>query len=124
MPNVSLRPLDYTFLDGLDLVQDLVYYQLLMEVNVHQAKTHLSKLLRRVAGGDEIIISRAGVPMARLVAVEPRATPRPVGMYRGQFTVPDDFDAPLPDEVLSLFTGKKPRRAKRAGKKSRRRPVA
>ena len=92
-----------------------------MEVNIHQAKTHLSRLLLRVAGGEEITIARAGVPVARLVAVEPPRTPRPLGMYRGEFKVPEDFDAPLPDEVLALFEGREPKRARRAGKKNRRR---
>jgi prevent-host-death family protein len=92
-----------------------------MEVNIHQAKIHLSKLLLRVAGGEEIIIARAGVPVARLVAVEPPRTPRPTGMFRGQFKVPVDFNAPLPDEVLALFEGEAPKRAPRAGKGKQRR---
>lgn len=92
-----------------------------VEVNIHQAKTHLSRLLQRVAGGEEITIARAGVPVARLVAVEPPRTPRPLGMYRGEFKVPEDFDAPLPDEVLALFEGREPKRAPRAGKRNRRR---
>ena len=90
-----------------------------MEVNIRQAKTHLSRLLQRVAGGEEITIARAGVPVARLVAVEPRRTPRPLGMDRGRFAVPEDFDAALPDEVLALFTGEKPKRASRAGNRKR-----
>jgi prevent-host-death family protein len=92
-----------------------------MEVNIHQAKTHLSRLLQRVVGGEEITIARAGVAVARLVAVEPPRTPRPLGMDRGRFKVPEDFNAPLPDEVLASFEGKKPKRAPRAGKRNRRR---
>ncbi len=88
-----------------------------MEVNIHEAKTHLSRLLQRVAGGEEIIIARAGVPVARLVAVEPRRTPRVLGIDRDRFEIPKDFNAPLPDEVLALFEGRKP---KRAGKRNRR----
>jgi prevent-host-death family protein len=72
------------------------------EVNVHEAKTHLSRLLLRVAGGEEIVIARAGKPIARLVPVEPE-TKRVIGQDDGLFEVPDDFDAPLPDEVLALF---------------------
>ena len=90
-----------------------------MQVNIHQAKTHLSRLLQRVAGGEEITIARAGVPVARLVAVEPRRTPRPLGMDRGRFSVPEDFDAPLPDEVLGWFTGEKPKRTSRVGNRKR-----
>lgn len=69
------------------------------EVSVHEAKTHLSRLLRRVASGEEIVISRAGTPVARLVAVAP-PTKRQLGRDRGLFVVPDDFNEPLPEEVL------------------------
>jgi prevent-host-death family protein len=72
------------------------------EVNVHEAKTHLSRLLLRVAGGEEIVIARAGKPIARLVPIEP-GPKRLIGQDEGLFEVPDDFDAPLPDEVLALF---------------------
>jgi len=74
------------------------------EVNVHEAKTHLSRLLRRVLSGEEIVIARSGVPVARLVPIEPRAR-RVFGVDRGRFEVPDDFDAPLPEEVLRDFEG-------------------
>ena len=92
-----------------------------MEVNIHQAKTHLSRLLQRVAVGEEVTIARAGVPVARLVAIESAPKPRPMGMYRGQFTVPEDFDAPLPDELLALFEGEKPHRPRRSQKSKQRR---
>jgi prevent-host-death family protein len=72
------------------------------EVNVHEAKTHLSRLLLRVAGGEEIVIARAGKPVARLVPIEPKPQ-RVIGQDDGLFEVPDDFDAPLPGEVLALF---------------------
>lgn len=74
------------------------------EVNVHEAKTHLSRLLRRVAAGEEIVIARGGVPVARLVPVE-RARPRRFGIDRGRLTVPEDFDRPLPEDVLRDFEG-------------------
>jgi prevent-host-death family protein len=76
-----------------------------MEVNIHEAKTHLSKLLQRVAVGEEIIIARAGVPVARLVPVQTERRPRPLGMDRGLFEVPEDFDAPLPPQILAAFAG-------------------
>jgi prevent-host-death family protein len=72
------------------------------EVNIHEAKTHLSRLLLRVAGGEEIVIARAGKPVARLVPIEPKPQ-RVIGQDDGLFEVPEDFDAPLPDEVLALF---------------------
>jgi prevent-host-death family protein len=72
------------------------------EVSVHEAKTHLSRLLQRVAGGEEIVIARAGKPIAKLVPVDSKPQ-RLIGQDDGLFDVPDDFDAPLPDEVLALF---------------------
>lgn len=72
------------------------------EVNVHEAKTHLSRLLLRVAAGEEIVIARAGKPVAKLVPIEPKSR-RVIGQDDGLFEVPDDFDAPLPAEVLALF---------------------
>jgi len=77
-----------------------------MEVNIHEAKTHLSRLLQRVAAGEEVTIARSGVPVARLVAVEPEKKKiRPLGMDRGRIWIADDFDAPLPDELLKAFYG-------------------
>jgi prevent-host-death family protein len=71
-------------------------------VGVHEAKTHLSRLLEDVAAGEEVVITRRGEAVAQLVrASHPPA--RRFGIDRGRFTVPDDFDAPLPDEVLDVF---------------------
>lgn len=69
---------------------------------MHEAKTHLSRLLVRVAAGEEIIISRAGKPVARLVPIRPAVT-RTLGIDRGLFEVPADFDDPLPAEILNAF---------------------
>lgn len=79
-----------------------------MEVNIHKAKTHLSRLLQRVAEGEDIVIARAGMPVARLAAVEPKRKIRPLGMDRGQIWIADDFDAPLPDDLLKAFYGGEP----------------
>jgi len=77
-----------------------------MEVNIHEAKTHLSRLLQRVANGEEVTIARAGVPVARLVPVaQETKKSRPLGMDRGRVWVADDFDAPLPDDLLKEFYG-------------------
>lgn len=73
-----------------------------MEVNVHEAKTQLSRLLRRVAEGEEVTISRAGVPVAKLVAASPALGTRPMGMDRGKIWIADDFDV-LPPEVEAAF---------------------
>lgn len=71
-------------------------------VNVHEAKTHLSRLLEQVARGDEIVIAKAGKPIARLTAV---AAPgmRTLGADRGRVFVAEDFNAPLPDDILADF---------------------
>ena len=71
-------------------------------VNIHEAKTHLSRLLARVAGGDEVVIAKAGKPIARLipVAVQGRRT---LGTDRERVFIADDFDAPLPAEILADF---------------------
>lgn len=69
-------------------------------VGVHEAKTHLSRLLERVAAGEEIAITRRGEEVAPLVPTRPAATRR-FGVDRGRWAVPEDFDAPLPGEVLA-----------------------
>ena len=71
------------------------------EVGVHEAKTHLSRLLRQVMAGDEIVITRGGTPIARLVPVHRRT--RVLGSDIGAYEVPHDFDAPLPDDLLDAF---------------------
>jgi prevent-host-death family protein len=71
-------------------------------VGVHEAKTHLSRLLAEVTEGAEVIISNRGEPVARLVPIR-RETTRVLGSDRGRFEVPDDFDAPLPDGILATF---------------------
>jgi len=67
------------------------------QVNVHEAKTHLSRLLERVERGEEVVIARAGKPIARLVSVEPvKKTRGMYGKYKGQIWMSEDFDDPLP----------------------------
>jgi prevent-host-death family protein len=74
------------------------------QVNVHDAKTQLSKLLARVAAGEEIIIARAGKPVAKLVPVEQKKKKRVAGMDADKkFWIADDFDAPLPPEIQKYF---------------------
>lgn len=71
-------------------------------VNVHEAKTHLSRLLERVAAGEEVIIAKAGQPVARLIPFG-RPGKRVLGLDAGRGSIGPDFDAPLPDDVLSDF---------------------
>jgi prevent-host-death family protein len=92
-----------------------------VEVNIHQAKTHLSRLLRRVAEGEEVVIARAGEPIARLIRIQPEQPTRPLGMDKGSVVVADDFDAPLPPELLAQFTGVEEDPKSSAGKKRRQR---
>lgn len=73
------------------------------KVNVHDAKTHLSRLLARVEEGEEVVIARDGTPIARLVPYLRPAGQRIVGHGRGEFEIGADFDEPLPPEVLESF---------------------
>lgn len=75
------------------------------EINVYEAKTHLSRLIDRAAAGEEIVITRHGRPVARLGPVHERAKPRRLGRLKGKIRVGVDFDAPLPDDVLDAFEG-------------------
>ncbi|MDE2481060.1 MAG: type II toxin-antitoxin system Phd/YefM family antitoxin [bacterium] len=72
-------------------------------VNIHEAKTHFSRLVDEAAAGAEIVIAKAGKPVAKLVPLEkPRGGIR-LGLLEGKYHVPDDFDDPLPDDVLDAF---------------------
>jgi prevent-host-death family protein len=75
-------------------------------VNVHAAKTNLSRLLDAAAAGEEVIIARAGKPVAKLVPIDQSLPPRPLGLLDGKIHVPDDFDDPLPDDILDAFEGR------------------
>jgi len=84
-------------------------------VNIHAAKTQLSRLVDEAADGAEIIIARAGKPVARLGPLETRRMVRKPGLLRGRIWVADDFDAPLPKDLLDAFSGApiEPRRRRR-----------
>lgn len=72
-------------------------------VNIHQAKTHLSRLLDEAAGGEEIVIARAGKPVARLVALPAKQPRRKPGSMKGKIRISEDFDAPLPRDIARAF---------------------
>lgn len=72
------------------------------EIGVHEAKTTLSKLLQRVAAGEEVTITRGGEPVAKLVPFRSKRG-RVLGQDQGVYAVPEDFDAPLPDAVMRSF---------------------
>ncbi|MEW5967255.1 MAG: type II toxin-antitoxin system Phd/YefM family antitoxin [Pseudomonadota bacterium] len=75
-------------------------------INIHEAKTHPSRLLEQVAEGEEIVIAKAGKPIARLVPLEAAPKKRRLGLLKGKLNVPDNFDAPLTEGELSLFEGR------------------
>jgi prevent-host-death family protein len=75
-------------------------------INIHEAKTHLSRIVEEVAAGAEIIIAKAGKPMARLTPIAGVRRPKNLGLLRGKINVPDDFNAPLPEEVMASFEGR------------------
>ncbi|OGS97216.1 MAG: hypothetical protein A3H31_00890 [Gallionellales bacterium RIFCSPLOWO2_02_FULL_57_47] len=75
-------------------------------VNIHEAKTHLSKLVEEVSKGREICIAKSGKPMAKLTGLSPAKTIRKPGFLKGKIKIADDFDAPLPEDLLDAFEGK------------------
>jgi prevent-host-death family protein len=77
------------------------------QVNIHQAKTELSKLVERAEAGEEVIIARAGKPAAKLVPLTKPSGHRRLGLLDGKFRIPDDFNAPLPESVVRAFEGKR-----------------
>jgi prevent-host-death family protein len=74
-------------------------------VNIHEAKTHLSKLLKRVVAGEEIVIAKSGQPIARLLPYASAPAERQPGSAKGKIWMADDFNAPLPDDILDAFEG-------------------
>ena len=76
-------------------------------VNVHEAKTHLSRLLDRAQQGEEIVIAKVGRPVARLGPLVRSGTKRRLGLLDGKFRIPDDFNRPLPDAVIAAFEGRR-----------------
>ena len=75
-------------------------------INIHKAKTHLSRLVEQAAAGEEIIIAKAGRPMARLSSLHEAPQPKRLGLLDGKYAVPDDFDAPLDEGTLAGFEGR------------------
>ena len=78
-----------------------------MQVNIYEAKTRLSALVDQAHHGETIIIAKNGTPLAKLVALD--AAPKPAiiyGLMQGEFIEADDFDAPLPDDLLAAFEGR------------------
>ena len=88
---------------------DLVYFDYIVKtatVSLYEAKTRLSHLVDRALRGDEVVITRHGRPVARLVPANPPRAPRKLGALRRKIRVARDFDAPLPADLLRLFEGR------------------
>ena len=77
----------------------------MISVNIHEAKTHFSKLIQQALQGEEIVIAKGGKPLVMLTPYVERISPRKGGQLKGLMQVRDDFDAPLPDELLKQFHG-------------------
>ena len=75
-------------------------------INIHEAKTHLSRIVDEVAAGAEVIIAKSGKPLARLSPIREPEKKKKLGQLKGKIKVPDDFNAPLPDDVLADFEGR------------------
>ncbi len=75
----------------------------MIQVNIHEAKTQFSKLIARIQQGDEIIIAKAGRPVARLVPIAESTKERTPGSAKGKMKISSDFNDPLPDEILAEF---------------------
>jgi prevent-host-death family protein len=75
-------------------------------INIHEAKTHLSRIVDEVAAGSEVIIAKAGKPMARLTPLAGLPRAKRLGLLKGKVRVPDDFNAPLSEDVIAGFEGR------------------
>ena len=74
-----------------------------MIVDIHEANAHFSQLVYRALSGEEVIVAKAGEPMVRLTPIFPRLEPRILGSWTGKVQIADNFDAPLPDDLLDAF---------------------
>jgi prevent-host-death family protein len=77
----------------------------MITVNIHEAKTHLSRLIDAAAKGEPFIIAKAGKPMVKVSAIEAPAPIRRLGFMEGEFNVPEDFDTMFQDEIIAMFEG-------------------
>ncbi len=76
------------------------------QINIHEAKTHFSRLVDDVTAGKEFVIAKAGKPVAKLVPIIEKKTPRRPGFLKGKLRISDDFDAPLPEDLIKAFEGR------------------
>ena len=92
-----------------DMTRNLVYKMTMIKLNIHEAKTHLSRYLARLKKGETIVLCRRNTPVAEIrpLPVAPRKR-RPIGLARNQFRVPPSFFEPLPEEIIEAFHGQDP----------------
>lgn len=81
-------------------------YKVQNTVNIHEAKTHFSQLVDAAAAGREIFIAKAGKPVAKLVSLQEKTSKVKFGVLKGKLRLAEDFDAPLPEDIIDLFEGK------------------
>lgn len=94
---------------ALMLVYNLVYYRTMIRLNIHEAKTHLSKYLAKLEKGETILLCRRNEPIAEIRPLAAkRKKPRPIGLDEGKIKLGPEFFEPLPDELLAYFNGEKP----------------
>ncbi len=94
-------------LSSIDMVHFMTHIRTMIRINVHEAKTHLSRYLERVEAGEVVVLCRRNVPVAEIRPLpSERTEPRPIGLHRGRFAVPDSFFEPLPEELLEAFEGR------------------
>ena len=80
----------------------------MLQVNIHEAKTNLSKLVEKASKGEEFIIAKAGKPMVKVIPIAPQQKPKRVGGFlKGHATIPGDFDSMGSNEIIALFSGSK-----------------
>lgn len=76
-----------------------------MQIAIAEAKSHFAELIRKAENGEDIVLTRYGKAVARIVSVAPAKKPGLIGVLRGQIVVPDDFNDPLPEDMLAAFEG-------------------
>lgn len=79
---------------------------IVIKLNIHEAKTHLSRYLAELEQGEVIVLCRRNVPIAEIRAIDRPSGERPVGLAKGEFDIPDSFFEPLPDEIVDAFEGR------------------
>ena len=79
----------------------------MLYLNIHEAKTHLSRYLERLLRGEQVVLCKRNVPIAEIRALpQPARHKRPIGLAKGEFTVPSQFFEPLPDDLMAAFEGR------------------